>query len=103
MLSCPPCPIIPADSLALAVGILRQHQPLDAHEDDVQLSERLRDFLRVLSKRPASTAATPAQPTPHAAAGNGPSTVAHTAAGVDSLPGMHAGNEVQEGCYKTTS
>lgn len=41
-----------ADSLALAVGILRQHQPVGAGEDDVQLSERLRDFLMVLRRRP---------------------------------------------------
>lgn len=46
-----------ADSLALAVGILRQHQPVDATEDGVQLSERLRDFLMVLRKRPATSAA----------------------------------------------
>jgi hypothetical protein len=46
-----------ADSLALAVGILRQHQPVDAAEEGVQLSERLRDFLMVLRKRPATSAA----------------------------------------------
>jgi hypothetical protein len=45
-----------ADSLSLAVGILRQN---DADEPGVQLSERLRDFLMVLRKRPSSTAAAP--------------------------------------------
>lgn len=48
---------VDADSLALAIGILRQRQPLDADEDGVQLSERLRDFLMVLRRRPLSTAA----------------------------------------------
>lgn len=43
-----------ADSLSLAVGILRQRQPVDGSEGDdgVQLSERLRDFLLVLRRRP---------------------------------------------------
>lgn len=42
------------DSLSLAVGILRQRQPVDGSEGDdgVQLSERLRDFLLVLRRRP---------------------------------------------------
>lgn len=46
-----------ADSLALAVGILRQRQPEDASEDGVQLSERLRDFLMVLRRRPGAATA----------------------------------------------
>jgi hypothetical protein len=46
-----------ADSLSLAVGILRQN---DADEAGVQLSERLRDFLMVLHKRPISTNSTAA-------------------------------------------
>jgi hypothetical protein len=46
-----------ADSLSLAVGILRQRQPVDGSEGDdgMQLSERLRDFLLVLRKRPGSS------------------------------------------------
>jgi hypothetical protein len=48
--------VLNADSLALVVGILRQHQPLEAAEADVQLSERLRDLLLLLRQRPASAA-----------------------------------------------
>lgn len=46
-----------ADSLSLAVGILRQN---DADEAGVQLSEHLRDFLMVLRKRPSSASSTAA-------------------------------------------
>lgn len=50
-----------ADSLSLAVGILRQHQPPgDAHsggDADVQLSERLQDLLVLLRQRPGDAAA----------------------------------------------
>lgn len=45
-----------ANSLSLAIGILRQQQPVDVYEADVQLSERLRDFLILLHRRPASKA-----------------------------------------------
>jgi hypothetical protein len=48
--------VLNADSLALVVGILRQHQPLEADEADVQLSERLRDLLVLLRQRPSSPA-----------------------------------------------
>jgi hypothetical protein len=58
--------VLNADSLALVVGILRQHQPLEADEADVQLSERLRDLLLLLRQRPASP--TPAAGTLLAAA-----------------------------------
>ncbi|KAF6253191.1 hypothetical protein COO60DRAFT_1669411 [Scenedesmus sp. NREL 46B-D3] len=57
-----------ADSLALVVGILRQHQPLGADEEDVQLSERLRDLLLLLRQRPGSPAQ--AAGSLHAAAGH---------------------------------
>jgi hypothetical protein len=59
--------VLNADSLALVVGILRQHQPLEAAEADVQLSERLRDLLLLLRQRPASAA--PAAGSLQAAAG----------------------------------
>lgn len=68
---------INADSLALAVGILRQRQPTgtaadDADDEDgVQLSERLRDFLMVLRRRPASSSSTAGDDTAAAAASGG--------------------------------
>lgn len=90
---------VDADSLALAVGILRQRQPLDADEDGVQLSERLRDFLMVLRRRPLSTAA--GNPSTHASSSDsGPAAAAAAAAPGD---GMHvpaaAAAEVDEGFW----
>lgn len=47
--------MLDADSLSLAIGILRQHQPVNMDESGVLLSERLRDLLVVLHQRPSST------------------------------------------------
>lgn len=73
-----------ADSLSLAVGILRQRQPVDGSEGDdgVQLSERLRDFLLVLRKRPGSSmpVAAGGPPPPSSAAADNGATTATTAA-----------------------
>lgn len=43
-----------ADSLSLTIGILRQQQPVNVQDADVQLSERLRDLLVLLHRRPGS-------------------------------------------------
>jgi hypothetical protein len=56
--------LLDADSLSLAIGILRQHQPLDScddgrsdssgHADDAALGERLQDLLVLLRTRPGA-------------------------------------------------